>query len=516
MNSVRQPLLPTATSAMMATEDRDTLVCLIYAYWAGKGFWVQVVRHVADLVIAAFLLVTFWVLAGGALDYRALWARIEHPECPDGTVNAASMARTDCYGNRPLDLARLCEVGWGLGVVMLAAGLAWLVALAIYVTDIGALWGIRNYYRDDLHLSDAEIQHMPWFAVVSRLSDVENIPVLEITQRICREKDHLTALCNQRVLRPEVRGVTTLPLQLSQNILFAIRWHWSTPATPELMAQRFKLLAGLNAVAAPVLLVFRVMLVAFRHVEEWRRNPRTLATRQWSSWARWQLRHYCELDHVLDARLRKAHGPATAYVGMFRSELVVVVAWAASVLCGGFLVINVALALVYDEPYLTLELTDGRTVAFWMSIAAFGLAAATSVIPGEGDVYEPATKLREVERYTQFFPPSWHDAETLPTTRAEFAELFELRLTALMHELLAAVTTPYVLGVVLPAQAGAIVAHLDANRVTTDTLGDICKYSMLRHADTSNNTHLQNSIVNYISQHPDNDDDNNSVASVEL
>lgn len=515
MASAREPLLPTAAHA--DPHEQDVLVKLIYDYWACKGFTVQLVRRVADLIIAAFLLLTFWVLVGGAFDYRAMWARVDEDraQCPDGTANTAPVSQADCYGVRPLDLGALLDPGWGFGLVMLAACVAWFIALLNYGVELLELWPIRDYYRVELRLSDAELQHLPWFAVASRLSTTAEMPVLEITQRICRERDHLTALCTQRVLRPEIFGQPTLPLQLSENILLAIRWHWDTPATPELMAQRFQLLAALNAVAAPVLLLFRVMLVAFRHVEEWRRNPRTLATRQWSPWARWQLRHYCELDHVLDARLRRAHAPATAYVSMFRSELVVVVAWALSVLCGGFLVINVALALVYDEPYLTLELTDGRTVAFWMSIAAFGLAVATSLIPGEGEVYEPAAKLREVKKHTRFFPPAWQEAETTAKTRAEFSELFEYRIVTLLHELLAAVTTPYVLGFVLPAQAGDIVRQLDANRVHTSTVGDLCKYSMLRAADDLGNSHLQQSILNYAEQNHEHDDDD-SVASVEL
>ena len=117
--------------------------------------------------------------------------------------------------------------------------------------------------------------------------------------------------------------------------------------------------SGAAALSSPFIFLLRVSLYVFRYVDDWRRRPGTLAARCWDPAARWKLRRYCELDHTFETRLRRAHRPTTQYVRMFTNELSSIVARFALVICGGFVLVSLALTLFVDEGYLLAELAPG-------------------------------------------------------------------------------------------------------------------------------------------------------------
>lgn len=57
-----------------------------------------------------------------------------------------------------------------------------------------------------------------------------------------------------------------------------------------------------------------------------KREPGVLALRCWSLYGRLYLRHFNELDHELDARLRRAYRPASKYMNTFSSPIMIIVA----------------------------------------------------------------------------------------------------------------------------------------------------------------------------------------------
>ena len=51
-----------------------------------------------------------------------------------------------------------------------------------------------------------------------------------------------------------------------------------------------------------------------------------LGVRMWSLYARHFLRHYNEMNHEFDARLKRAYIPANKYLNLFTSPMMVIIA----------------------------------------------------------------------------------------------------------------------------------------------------------------------------------------------
>lgn len=62
------------------------------------------------------------------------------------------------------------------------------------------------------------------------------------------------------------------------------------------------------------------------HFQLVKREPGFLGVRMWSLYARYFLRHYNELNHEFDARLKKAYLPANKYLNLFTSPMMVIIA----------------------------------------------------------------------------------------------------------------------------------------------------------------------------------------------
>lgn len=481
----REPLLGTAR----ATEAHDRRLRDAYAYKRDKGLVCIVAGHLADQLVSAFILLSLIFLFGGAVDYPAMWARVHHPICPGGSANRAALYQTDCFGDTPVDAARLGRMPPALALVFACCVVGWVAELGRFVWRVPALLRTAWYYRRTLDIPERELGTMPWSQVMQRLRRIDGWTELEVVNCITRRTNFMVALYNDRVLRPTLCGRATHSRALQWAIDWALDmavYSGNRVRVDEASVRRcarglrrcFYAVAVAYTLLAPAILVYRAAYCVFRYAEEWRRHPRALTARHWTPWARWRLRGYCELDHTFETRLRRAYAPSTAYVGMFTPELSKIAARATSMLCGGFLAINVAFAMVFDEEYLTVELTPGRSVAFWMGIAGVVLAVAGSAIPGESDVFAPAEKLEAAAREIHHFPEAWRQAPEAPATHASFVGLFRYRVLGVLDELLSTFTAPMVLAWTLPAQAERIAAFFARNTRRGQVVGDVCRHAL--------------------------------------
>lgn len=264
---------------------------------------------------------------------------------------------------------------------------------------------------------------------------------------------------------------------------------------------RFRSMAVVNLLLAPGILVFRAAYFVFRYLNDWRRQPHTLATRQWTPWARWRMREFCEMDHVFEDRLARAHKPATEYVGMFYSELGSILARFSVFVCGGVVVVLLILAFRFDEDFFLTELSPDGSVAFWIGLLGMAMALTSPFIRRNNVVFAPAAKLEETAKHIHTYPDEWktQDAGSL-TVYHQFTAMFSYRLIQFLDEILAIVITPYMLWFVLPGSARAIATYFVENTQRRPLIGDVCQFALFETSTTNDKMEL--SMINFRQHYP--------------
>lgn len=483
----------------------DAFFRLSYRYFQSKGLACMVAERVLDLVITLFIALLTLFLLGGAVDYAALEQRIHSPECPNSTENRATLFEADCHGTRPVDVGRLwhMSVFWILMTALFSAG--WGVALVQFMRAVPDWLYMRRFYRDAMNIRDRDMATVSWTDVMQRLiaaqeayrmcTTVARVDQLHITNLITRRTNYYVALYTEGILDPSVHipcwgKREFLPLSLHWNIDRIIsgcvfdsnnnlsqEFHRATEdAMVATINRTYRVMALLNLLLAPLILLYRIAYFFFHFSGEWRKSASALSTRQWSPLALWRLREYCEVDHHFRERLSRSYRPACEYIGMFGQPLTSVFARMLGLLVGGFLVILILGGIVYDEDFFLVNLTEHRSVTWWVGVLGVVLAWSTVFVSNEHAVFEPERKLREVAVHTHYYPDGWEAASI--DTKGQFSQLFQYKLAVFAEEVLSVVITPWLMAFRLPKSTRAMVRFFRQQTTSRDGIGDVCTYSL--------------------------------------
>lgn len=172
----------------------------------------------------------------------------------------------------------------------------------------------------------------------------------------------------------------------------------------DFITRRFRILAAVNLLLAPFLLVFLVIYFLMMHVERFYHSPGTLSERSWSPYARWKLREFNEMDHQLESRLAQSQEPAQDYVNQFPNYCLMHAGKLLSFILGSLVALLLCVALL-DDSLLESDLT-GHSLVWWAAVLMIGLKLARGLIP-ENPVLDPEKCMEEVIEHTHFCPRLW-------------------------------------------------------------------------------------------------------------
>ena len=181
---------------------------------------------------------------------------------------------------------------------------------------------------------------MRWSEVVDRLIRLQrsgmkiqitksDLDAHDIASRILRKENYLVGMFNRDVFDLHVPGLVRcvlFPFFLStgtKQILtkhmewnlrrivldhvfdcrFAIRLDFLR--NPDAMRRRFRIMALVNLVLLPFILIFIVISFFLRHANEFHSNRDFLGPREWTTLATWKFRDFNELPHVFQTRMNK-------------------------------------------------------------------------------------------------------------------------------------------------------------------------------------------------------------------
>ncbi|KAI8854299.1 autophagy protein Apg9-domain-containing protein [Chytridium lagenaria] len=493
------------------TENLDDLLENIYNYFVMKGFTAMLLSRATNLLILSFI-IGFAVFLSSCVDYSLIG--------PGKLL--ADVIRNDCVRNvhgLPASFLILFSIWWLWQVIRL-------------VIDTPKLFQMKLFYELILEIPESAMDTLTWREVILKITRIRDIPnsnphgrsglekldAHNIANRILRRENYLIAIFNKDILDLTVRfwGNVKLLRRLWNGIYHFASYHMSSMTRAKVtivsdlllgtyILKRFAMMAFLNLLFAPFLIIFLFLYIFFRYAEEYSKNPSQIGARQYSPFAWWKFREFNELPHLYQERLNRSYKKAAKYMEQFPKEKIIILArfeFILSFVTGSFAAALAVLTLV-DNQFIDFEITPQRSVFFYIGVFGGIAAAARAMIPEENQVFEPEKALREVAEDTHYLPESWKGKLHTEAVKTEFAGLFDYKVVLFLQEIASVVLAPFILYYSLPKCSGDIIDFFREFTVHVDSLGYVCSFAGANQRLLSKEGKMEQSFLFFKANNPE-------------
>lgn len=320
----------------------------------------------------------------------------------------------------------------------------------------------------------------------------------DIANRLMRKDNYLIALINKDLLDltlpvPFLRNRQLFSKTLEWNLSLCILDHvfdergqvrtlflkdTHRRALSESLRRRFLFAGFMNALCAPFIVIFFVLFYFFRYFNEYQRNPSQIGSRQYTPLAEWKFREFNELWHFFERRINMSYPFASRYMDQFPKDKTVQFSRFLAFVAGALASVLAVASLIDPESFLAFEITHERTVLFYLGVFGSIWAVARGVVPAENIVFDPEFALRDVISYTRYMPPHWASRLHTNEVRAEFANLYKMKVLVFLEELISILLTPFVLWLSLPQCSDQIIDFFREFTIHVDGLGYVCSFAV--------------------------------------
>ncbi|KAL7667742.1 hypothetical protein ACOME3_010442 [Neoechinorhynchus agilis] len=206
---------------------------------------------------------------------------------------------------------------------------------------------IKRFYTLVLNINDEEsLRYMTWDQIQDKMIAGQrehcycqhnvNVSKLDIHNRMLRYVNYEVSLVNYGLIRPVFHlpflGEVTYYTQLfgwmfryvvfKSGIIFKDKWHLQPnvrSARDEYLIEQLLTNKALQLsvplfILSPGIVLLGAIDLFYTYTQSIRTNPSFLSKRTWSPYGRLYIRHLNELDHELDARLRRAYELGVHYL----------------------------------------------------------------------------------------------------------------------------------------------------------------------------------------------------------
>lgn len=477
-------------------KDLDSFLSRVYEYHQRHGFKCMLVQEILDLLQFIFIVyLTTYLIYG--IDYPVLFKDVPLKS------NAAKVTLHDVILTGEEMAAKFTFLTW---FILTTAAIIWLGKLLRAIQQTLYFWNTKQFFNLALKIDDKDLDNLTWHEVQKKVIAVQveqqmcihkrELTELDIYHRILRQRNYFIAMVNKNLLPPRfnvpfIGEVVYWTQGLYLNMKLALfqspwgpfkdSWHLredyrKVTLRRELAANLRMLilwLAFINFILCPLTIVWQIMYEFFANAEIIRREPGHLGVRRWSPYGYLYLSHFNELDHELKARLTRAHRMATRYLAAFTDPLGAVFARYIGFMAGAILAVIVSLT-IYDEDVLSVE-----HLITLISALGVTVAICRTMIPDETIPWCPETLLSNVLANTHYLPAGWKGQAHTKKIQGEFQQLFQLRVSGLLEELLSPIITPFVLLFYVAPRSLDIVDFFHNFTVSVTGVGDVCSFAQM-------------------------------------
>lgn len=479
----------------------------VYDYYLGNGWYCIALQRFLNLTVVVFVI---WLstFMGNCIDYHKL---------TNGSSNKLSDVYIEhCYAKTSF-IQKLFFTILGL-ILILRVKHTW--------EELCDFKEIHLFYKHLLDIKDDELQTISWPQIVKRIiflkdqhtnavvSLIEDNNVIDskvtqdlkskdrlnahdIANRLMRKDNYMIAIFNKNILNRAL----TVPAFKTYFLTKTLEWNLklciidfmftkegqlkqsvlsqnNRPKLANSLRKRFKLAGLLSIILTPFLVVYFVLYFFLKFFYDFKTNPGLLNSREYSPFAKWKMREFNELPHLFDERLKFSVEGADEYLEQFPKEMTNIIMKFLSFISGSLLTVLVLFTIFDHENFLNFELTEGRTVLFYIS----GLGAIFTIcknnISSTNYVFDPEASLKYVSKFTHYLPQSWDGRYHSIEVKQEFCQLYNLKLVLIGKEICSLILLPWMLYVSLPSASEKIIDFFRDFSVHVDGIGYVCSFAM--------------------------------------
>ncbi|KAJ6736226.1 APG9 AUTOPHAGY 9 [Salix viminalis] len=487
--------------------DLDLFFERLYNYYCEKGLWCIIIKWIVELFSMGFTI----GFSGFFLLYVD-WNGLRNAKCGmdavESGIKPCDLAKEALHLHplTPLTLSKAVIVGY-LGLF----SIYWIFCFLRFFAQLRDILGIRRFYYNSLHVTDNEIQTMPWATVLEKvvqlqhsqqLCVVKDLTAHDIILRLMRKENYLIGMLNKGVLAfpislwipgvgPTVRTgsnglrhhlILTKPLEWTLNwcILqsmfdrnFCVRRDFIS--NPNALKKRLMVVGLAMLVLAPFLVIFMLVYLFLRHAEQFYNHPSIASSRRWSNLSRWIFREFNEVDHLFKHRINSSVMHASDYLKQFPSPIISIIAKFISFVSGGFAAIMIIIAFL-EESLLEGHIF-GRNLLWYAAVFGTITAISRAAITDELLVLDQEGAMSMVVQHTHYIPKKWRGRENTERVRMEFETLFQYTGMMLLEEMASIFLTPFLLLFVVPKHVDDILQFIADFTVDVEGVGHVCSFS---------------------------------------
>ncbi|CAL5193731.1 unnamed protein product [Lathyrus oleraceus] len=487
--------------------DLDLFFERLYSYYCEKGLWCIVIKWIVELLSLGFTI----CFSGFFLLYVD-WNGLRDAKCGmdavESGIKPCDLGKEALHQHplTPLTLTKAIIVGY-LGIF----SIYWIFCFLRFFAQLRDTLEIRQFYYNSLHVTDNEIQTMPWATVVDKvvlvqstrkLCVLKDLSVHDIVMRLMRKENYLIGMLNKGVLAFPISQwfpgagptVQSSPdgaqhrLVLTKTLEWTLNWcilqsmfdrnfcvRRDFVSNPKTLKKRLMVVGFAMLLLSPFLVIFMLAYLFLKHAEQFYNHPSTASSRRWSNLSRWMFREFNEVDHLFRHRINNSVLHASDYLKQFPSPIISIIAKFISFVSGGFAAVLIIIAFL-EESLLEGHIF-GRNL-FWYA-AVFGTITAISraAIANELLVLNPEGAISMVVQHTHYMPKRWRGKEITELVRLEFETLFQYTGMMLLEDMASIFLTPYLLLFVVPKRVDDILQYIADFTVNVEGVGHVCSLS---------------------------------------
>ncbi|KAK3348049.1 autophagy protein Apg9-domain-containing protein [Neurospora tetraspora] len=479
----------------------DSFMQDVYNYYRGSGMWCIVVERVLHLIKVAFVafLLTF---LSQCVDFKKIPSnqKLSQVLVPQCTRNMSGL--------------------WNIGLWLFAFYFMW--KSIQYILDLRRLTHVRDFYIHLLNIPDEDMQTITWQEVVARImvlrdqnvrttrtmtpqnqrwvlgsQSKERLDASDIANRLMRRENYMIAMINKDILDltiplPILRNRQLLSQTLEWTLMFSILDFVFDPkgqvnqeflrsdrrgVLSAKLRSRFIFAGVMILILSPFVAGYLIIVYFLEYYNEIQKNPSILSARSYTPLAEWKFREFNELPHLFKRRLDMSHPFASHYIDQFPKAKTSMVAKTVSFIAGSIATVLALISVFDPEMFLGFEITHDRTVLFYTAVFGAIWSVARGSVSEDNAVFDPEYALGNVVEYTHYQPEHWKDRWHSADVKAEFEELYKLKLVIFVEEILSILTTPFVLFFSLPKSADQIIDFFREFTIHVDGLGYVCYFA---------------------------------------
>lgn len=156
---------------------------------------------------------------------------------------------------------------------------------------------------------------------------------------------------------------------------------------------------------------------------------------------------------------------------------------------GALIAVSAILGFFDPEMFVDFELFPGMNAFAFLALMTTVWAVARGMISEENDVFDPEFAMQNVIEYTHYQPDQWKNRLHSYDVKAEFSELYKVRIVIFLEEILGVLVTPLILFFSLPKCSDQIVDFFREFTIHVDGLGYVCSFAVFdsRRMDVTRN-----------------------------